>query len=63
MSEALLNEILQEIKKLQERMTNVEWLLMELTLPEEEPTPEEEKIIKEYQKDKEKGKVKIERFL
>lgn len=53
MSETLLKEILEGIKRLNLKMDTLEWLLMDLKIPSVDPTPEEQKIIEECEKDKE----------
>ena len=53
MSEMVLKEILEGINHLKKRIDRLEWLIMELKFPEVDPTPEERKIIQEYEKEKE----------
>lgn len=53
MSEMALKEILEGINHLKKRMDRLEWLIMELQFPEVDPTPEERKIIQEYEEEKE----------
>jgi len=40
-------------------MDTLEWLIMDLKIPFVDPTPEEQKIIEEYEKDKEAGKLEF----
>ena len=54
MSDLVLKEILEGINQLKKRMDRLEWLIMELKVPEVDPTPEERKIIQEYEDEKEK---------
>ena len=63
MSETMLKEILEGIKRLNLKMDALERLLMELKIPSVDPTPEEQKIIEEYEKDKEQGNLKFKKFI
>jgi len=63
MSEAMLKGILEEIKRINQRMDSLEWLIMDLKIPIVEPTPEEQEIIEEYEKDKESGKLEFKEFI
>lgn len=54
MSDLVLKEILEGINQLKKRMERLEWRMMELKLPEVDPTPEERKIIQEYEDEKER---------
>jgi hypothetical protein len=62
MSDAILNDILKEIKSLNKRMDRIEWLLLDSKIEEVEPTPEEVKIISEYEKEKSKGNIVFKSF-
>ena len=44
-------------------MDHLEWLLTDLKIPEEEPTPEEIAIFQKYQKEKAEGKVEFSKFV
>ncbi len=63
MSEALLKEILEGISNLNKRIDRLEWLIIDLKIPEVDPTPEERKIIEEYEKDKENGNLEFSEFV
>ncbi|MFW9857001.1 MAG: hypothetical protein ACFFFG_18270 [Candidatus Thorarchaeota archaeon] len=63
MSDAILKEILEGINALKKRMDRLEWLIMEAKVPEVEPTPEELEIIREYEKEKEEGKLEFSKFV
>lgn len=63
MSEIVLKEILDGINNLKKRMTRLEWLLIELKFPEVEPTSEELDIIRDYEREKEKGEVEYSKLL
>ncbi|MHA2202430.1 MAG: hypothetical protein ACW991_01960 [Candidatus Hodarchaeales archaeon] len=54
MSDLVLKEILEGINHLKKRMDRLEWLIMELKFSEVDPTPEEQKIIQQYENEKEK---------
>lgn len=62
MSEALLKEILEGIFNLNKRIDRLEWLIMDLKIPLVDPTPEEQKIIEEYEKDKENDVLEFSKF-
>ena len=62
MSDAILNDILKEIKSLNKRMDRIEWLLIDSKIEEVEPTPEEVNIISEYEKEKSKGNIVFKSF-
>jgi 5'-deoxynucleotidase YfbR-like HD superfamily hydrolase len=62
MSEAILNDILKEIKSLNKRMDRIEWLLMDSKIEVVDPTPEEVKIISEYEKEKSEGNIVFKSF-
>ena len=63
MSDTILEEILEGITDLKKRMDRLEWLINDLKLPIVDPTPEEKKIIENYQKEREKGEVKFVKFV
>jgi hypothetical protein len=63
MSDSILKEILEGINNLKQRMSRLEWLLMEVRFSEVEPTPEELEIIKQYEKEKEKGEVEFSKLV
>lgn len=62
MSDAILNDILKEIKSLNKRMNRIEWLLLDSKIEEVEPTPDEVKIISEYEKEKLEGNIDFKSF-
>ena len=51
MSETLLEQILEEIKKLNTRLDRIEWLFIDSKLESEEPSEEDKQIIEEYNDD------------
>lgn len=62
MSDSMLKEILEGILDLKRRMNRLEHLMMELKIPEIEPTPEEIAIIDEYEKEKNSGQLELSKF-
>jgi len=52
MSALVLKEILEGINQLKKRMDRLAWLIIELKFPEVDSTPEERKIIQEYEDEK-----------
>lgn len=62
MSEQVLKEILDGINLINKRMDNIEKMIIDLKIPEVDPTPEEVEIINEYEKDKKTNKLNSEKL-
>lgn len=62
MSEQVLKDILDGIKLINKRMDNIEKMIIDLKIPEVDPTPEEVEIINEYEKDKKTNKLNSEKL-
>ena len=63
MSEILLKEILTSIQNLTKKIDRLEWNLLDQRLPAVDPTPEEQKIIQEYESDKRQGTLTFSKFV
>jgi len=55
MTTSINKEVLDELRKLRERVERIEDLLEERLIGTEEPLPDEEAAIKRYEKDKRRG--------
>lgn len=62
MSEQVLNEILEGIRALNNRMDAIERILFDIKIPKVDPTPEEIEIIKEYEIDKKNNNLNIKKL-
>jgi len=63
MTEPMLKDILEGINELKKRMDRIEWLILDKGLKEDDPTPEELTIIKEYEKEKSEGKLEFSKLV
>ena len=63
MADNILKEILSEIKGLNMRLDKLEWLIIDSKLEVAKPTPEEIKIIDEYEKNKKEGTLSFKNFV
>ena len=63
MTEPMLKDILEGINELKKRMDRIEWLIIDKGLKEDDPTPEELDIIREYKKEKSDGKLEFSKLV
>lgn len=63
MSEAILEQILEEIKKLNTRLDRIEWLFIDSKLESEQPSEEDKKFIEEYNNDLKNNTISFKKFV
>ncbi len=63
MSEAILEQILEEIKKLNTRLDRIEWLFIDSKLESEEPSEEDKENIEEYNNDLKNNSISFKKFV
>ena len=63
MTEPMLKDILEAINELKKRMDRIEWLILDKGFKEDDPTPEELVIIREYEKEKSEGKLEFSKLV